>query len=741
MALSPITFNTNIYIGLTNLNTVPSTDTSKCTLAQAARGISKTDKINKGEEPGAKELAELNSYIKHCHLHRVLAFSGSFRYSLNRRSSVVIKFFETFIRKYPNLKYKNYLKLALASLYLRLREFDKALNLCKEIRLSSRKINPQTSWRTLPLHATTGIGYAETKKAREKVIQNYLPIVASPLGAYDSGLRHAFIGDVFLEVGEEEKALKNYERAAKKMFPPNLPVKPELIRVVYVKSLPLFFKKIGDHFFAQRKHKKALDIYQQILSDYPNFDIYGEIQLNMGKSHLSQKNEEKALSYFNKAATSKEPSAKTQADAFAEIAGIFTKKENYILAGSYLKKSTNLAPSSNETKFKFAFLIIAIMNKGIKTGKDKIKFGAILFREIKAPFDKLLSMLIMSLGELNLDYSRKVVSRICKEISGKNIEHWVAQRALLLGEALENTRLNLKLEIIHKSKGITIKRLKGTEGLSLVFFKDKLLPEVIPGKAGIVKKGSGTEIHIPKFFGKIKVVYQKPKRTIPNYNDALLKLYRILPNEFFDGFESITFTNADSEYPASYGGNQIEVNKSQAPVDHLVHELTHHWDLKVALGTDGKNLGLGDLSKIYYDISWTPEKIKQEIYGWNYRKVEMDRHDFDGDDFARHYGLCNRREDLATMAEAYVTGGAQIRKRIRQQMKKGNFELAAKYLFVRYLMPFRGREYKLKNDSLGFEEVGRNLKVWLKEHPDTANKSTIKIIKKIEEKYNEIFYK
>lgn len=730
MDIPPTTLNTNIYSGR-----------AEHTLAQAARETPKTDKINKGKEPGVKELAKLNYYIERCHLHRALAFSEPFKYRFYSRDSIVIKFFEGFIQKYPNLKYKNYLKLALASLYLRRRKFEKALNLCEQVRLSSRKINPRTSWGTFHLHNITGIGYAKTEKAREKVIQNYLPIVASPCGAYDSGLYHAFLGDVFLEAGEKEKALKNYERAVKGMFPPNLTVKPELIRIVYVKSLPLFFKKIGDHFFDQRRHKKALEIYRQILRNYPDFDIYGEIQLNMGKSHLSQKNEKKALPCFNKAAKSKKASAKTQADAFTEIAGIYTKKENYILAASYFEKIINLAPFSNKTKFKLAFSIIAIVNKGIKTAKDKIKFGTILLRETETPFGKLLSMLTISLGKPNLDYSRKVASRICKEISEKNIEHQVTQRALLLREALENPRLNLKLKTIYKSKEVTIKRFEGTEGLSLVFFKDKLFPEIIPGKAKIITARSGIKIYVPKFYGKFKVVYQKPKQTVPKYNDALLKAYRISPNELFEGFKNMVFTNADSEFAGEYGGNDIAIHKSSDPLGTIIHELVHHWDLTVALGTDGKDLGFGDLSKIYYDISWTPEKIKREIWGGDYGKVKMDRHDFDKEDFAREYGLCNREEDLATMAAQYVTKASQLRKRIRKQIQEGNFELAAKYIFVRYLMPFRGREYGIKDDSLGFEEVGQKLRAWLKEHPGTVNASSIKTLNKIKEKYNEIIYK
>ena len=83
----------------------------------------------------------------------------------------------------------------------------------------------------------------------------------------------------------------------------------------------------------------------------------------------------------------------------------------------------------------------------------------------------------------------------------------------------------------------------------------------------------------------------------------------------------------------------------------------------------------------------------------------MKREDFDRKDFEMEYGLCNPEEDLATMVDAYVTEGSSLRRRIRAQMDDGNFELAAKYLFVRFIMPFAGREYGLSDDSLGFEEV------------------------------------
>jgi hypothetical protein len=274
-----------------------------------------------------------------------------------------------------------------------------------------------------------------------------------------------------------------------------------------------------------------------------------------------------------------------------------------------------------------------------------------------------------------------------------------------------------------------------------MFLEDMLFPEIIPGKAKLIDTDPGTEIHIQKHYGKFEVLYRKPKKTIPKNNDVLLMAYRILPSEFFQGFKRMVFTNARSEFAGVYRKDDATIHRSADPLGTIVHELSHHWDLGVARGTSGENLTLGDLSKIYYDISWTPDKIKREIWGGDYGKVKMDRHDFDQDDFARHYGLCNRREDLATMTEDYVTKGAYTRKKIRRLMKEGNFERAAKYLFVRYLMPFRGREYELQNDSLGFEEIEQKLEAWLKEYPGTVRESTVKIIKKIKEKYNEIIYK
>jgi hypothetical protein len=95
------------------------------------------------------------------------------------------------------------------------------------------------------------------------------------------------------------------------------------------------------------------------------------------------------------------------------------------------------------------------------------------------------------------------------------------------------------------------------------------------------------------------------------------------------------------------------------------------------------------------------------------------------------------REDMPNLSTYYFGKAAWLRKQARKQMKKGDFDLAAKYLFIRYLTPFDGREYDLssRNPSLGFEEVERAIARVRSTHPERIDQLTVDIIQEIKERW------
>jgi hypothetical protein len=214
------------------------------------------------------------------------------------------------------------------------------------------------------------------------------------------------------------------------------------------------------------------------------------------------------------------------------------------------------------------------------------------------------------------------------------------------------------------------------------------------------------------------------------YGNAVpLEGRELIPQEFSNGLKEIVYSDLYPELEEQRG-HYDKVNKSivllrGARIDDLVHEYFHHWDLSLALGTDGTDDGSGDVSQMFYGISWTQDKIGREINGSDYRKVKMSRDGFDKSDFVNDYGLCNRLEDLATYGGAYVSGD-DLREYARQQMEEGNFEPAIKYLFIRYLTPMKGKEYNLSENSksLGFEEVKKKLRSLRKNNPQKLHEHT-----------------
>lgn len=148
-----------------------------------------------------------------------------------------------------------------------------------------------------------------------------------------------------------------------------------------------------------------------------------------------------------------------------------------------------------------------------------------------------------------------------------------------------------------------------------------------------------------------------------------------------------------TEAAGTYNDAQGILRQADIREDTTVHELAHAWEDSVE----------DDIRDTYYNISWNGTGTARNN---------------DPDLFAQLYGLTNYREDFATMLEEYVSNGSSLRNRIRILMKKGKFELAIKYLFMKYVVceDFDGVcfEYDILNDDsarpLDIYEVSNNMK-------------------------------
>ncbi|MFA4973760.1 MAG: HEAT repeat domain-containing protein [bacterium] len=195
------------------------------------------------------------------------------------------------------------------------------------------------------------------------------------------------------------------------------------------------------------------------------------------------------------------------------------------------------------------------------------------------------------------------------------------------------------------------------------------------------------------------------------------------------------FMGVDFEFMADEGGGyydggyyMVVIRKDSIGLGTFAHELAHHWGSTLA----------PERSELFDRISW------QDIP--KYRYLSSSAYDpfslhltqnvmyFPENDFARDYGMSHPHEDLATVVGAYVGSGESLRSTVRKQMDRGNFELAAKYLFVKHVMPFAGREYNnLEGDSLTIEEVKQKYQA-AKDRSKT-NPGTYDIILEIEKEY------
>lgn len=309
----------------------------------------------------------------------------------------------------------------------------------------------------------------------------------------------------------------------------------------------------------------------------------------------------------------------------------------------------------------------------------------------------------VDLGDGNTRSRQQLQQEVVSELNSllsRQGQSALAGRAQLLQNALTQGTFSFQATQAGTS-GLSLVKFGGINHLTLVYIDDDM-PEVVPGNARI----QGNNIIVPQFDGRYEVTFQNARKTIPANNDALIEARLLLPSGFYANLLRISCTDdpleraySDRSYYA-VGSNSIRLKLGDGSAHTVVHELGHHWDLGITTASP-------DPSNLFYNLSWKGIPTSREQWGGacteEWTNNEKMRGDFDHADFASWYGLCDRAEDLGTMTDNYVIEGQSLRKRAREQMAKGNFELGAKYLFVRHIMPFQGREYGVNAQSTSFE--------------------------------------
>ncbi len=150
----------------------------------------------------------------------------------------------------------------------------------------------------------------------------------------------------------------------------------------------------------------------------------------------------------------------------------------------------------------------------------------------------------------------------------------------------------------------------------------------------------------------------------------------LLPEDFQLELSRISLKSYEgcSRYAGWYSlnGSEVKLCKGLDPAftsEATVHEIAHHFDL--ALASRSRR-------DLFYNISWFDHKAGTT---------------HENDEFFRSYGATNQREDFATAIAGYVTDGDGFRSKVRSQLASGKLNLAAKYMFIKYYTPFRGREF------------------------------------------------
>jgi hypothetical protein len=261
----------------------------------------------------------------------------------------------------------------------------------------------------------------------------------------------------------------------------------------------------------------------------------------------------------------------------------------------------------------------------------------------------------------------------------------------------------------------------------------RLIPKSIMEKVEI--KGIGES----GLAGLAASYFLLPTTALSNLQTIIIK--RPSPNPLFAGIGT---------------GDRVELYEWKTDIS--IHEIGHNWDMSNSTQEFSEN----DPSYLFYRISWrtmSPQSMGSRVIDACYQdglsaqcvlnnrgsSYWGGRDDQNLVDFSRPYGMTDGYEDLATANEDYVSNTGNLsRESVREQMAKGNFNPAAKYLFLKYIRSFDPRdgrciEYNLSKSSspISLNSVKKQLQEWLTAHPGSVSTNTIAVIRGIELLYRE----
>jgi len=306
----------------------------------------------------------------------------------------------------------------------------------------------------------------------------------------------------------------------------------------------------------------------------------------------------------------------------------------------------------------------------------------------------------------------------------------------------------------------TIELTLGLESKDLTDLNDTQmnLRTLFPGTFGVVTfEDINSDIAVePSLAAVLFYGIESPSATIYHTleaNNLLLELISRerdrLPEQIYFGLNyTVISAKSSDERNRALGDYQANSEIITLSVDGitqetLVHELVHHWDMSATQAEwFSGNLRETDLSSIYRGISWNSSQSA---------RLENDSRDFRGGtvgacasrenssclggpqdsgiDILREnhpYGMENPLEDMATFGSDYYNSGRSLRMYVRDQMRAGNFEPAAKYLFIRYFI-YLGNEYGLSpnSPSLDYSEIMEEMERVGLENMPTATRNAI----------------
>ena len=464
--------------------------------------------------------------------------------------------------------------------------------------------------------------------------------------------------------------------------------------------------------------KGALFVYQEILARFSNLSYKISGNRQQGKYKVGSGNRidlefylaalyqglndpQKALEIYQDIAN-RNPGASEANGAWRAIGGVFEKQHKFLEAAGAFAECTD-----SSYLLTAAYFYIRYGNTG------------------RGDFERAKEVLL------------KIVREKERRFSPDNI---FDAKSLLA--VLENPELRPELESLYVSD-IEVFRFKGTnthlvyngEDLNVLIGK----VEVKPGtefRGGYVADPPGLALGWIYKPGTIITFLNAPE-TISRKAEVL-EIFDLLPNGFFANLKYIIISSRPDPnkvagghvggrylgagvvilfptlVPDEYGGFQALIGSGAN-----IHEVIHHWDLGI---TDQSP----DPSDIYYSISW----IRSED---GFRILTNDPGEFFVSGAKREHPTSNPKEDFACAATAYVMTPVDFRRTVRENLAMGKLELAVKYLFIKYVTPFDGKEYEVSQNSPGmdFEEVEYRLNEVLRENPARVRGSTLRALREI----------